>query len=197
MIVQTLKIFKICSFLAKKSIDPIRQRMRCTWPETQTIDDRGRRKDVSQTDKKIATYLHFRTLALISLHSWVSWWEVLQVSALGARHRRNSVFRSDAVSSCEFPQQRDGMQNAWKIQTFYRGPTMSHGYFSRRTLSLVTCQVTEKSTEAIAHSWSSSKGDHGARSYGRSRLSLLPPVIVCLPSVDRIMPCEDEFLSWT
>ena len=34
------------------SIDPIRQRMRWTWPEIQTIDDWGRRKDVSQTDKK-------------------------------------------------------------------------------------------------------------------------------------------------
>ena len=45
----------------------------------------------------------FGTKTQISLDSLVSWREVLQVSALGARHRRSSVFRSDAVSSCEFP----------------------------------------------------------------------------------------------
>ena len=68
--------------------------------------------------KKIATYLHFATKTQILLDSLVSWREVLQVSALGARHRRSSVFRSDAVSSCEFPSNAKACNRHEKFKHF-------------------------------------------------------------------------------
>ena len=45
-----------------------------------------------------------------------------------------------------------------KNQAFYRDPKMSLGYFTQQTLSLVTCQVTEKFTGAIVHCSSSDNG---------------------------------------
>ena len=131
--------------------------MRCTWPEIRTIEDRRGRKDVSKKETKSRLFFTLEQKR----------WFFAQLS----------VFAScpASTSSWDRPQTKQRLSK-WcgvelrvslatrrnskyiKIQAFYQDSKMSLGYFTQQTLSLVTCQVTEKFTGVIVHCSSSDKG---------------------------------------
>ena len=176
------------SRLHSDSRAPFQQRMRCTWPEIQTIENRRGRKDVSEKDTKSRLFItleqknvdFFAQLSVLascpaSTSSWdrpqtkqrLSKWCGVELRVSLAT-RRNSKYM--------------------KKSSFFTGtPKWALAISLNKLFHLSHAKLQKNSPGRSSTVQARTRGYHGLRSIDRFRPSSLSPVVDCPSSVYRIV----------